>query len=193
MQFKECTKIVQCINKCTVKTSNAKLGHTHNCYIDLTLCKVMSLSIQVLSPHFPNVRNIKRLVYRLTSVYRKMCSVDRALLCTDLQTLKDIVTLAQKKADMYKYQYCNVVLSDDDIISKYYDAFAAFTKRSMDTSRHICVSCERFCYKRSVCEINKLKIPIDNAVWRDLMAYAKQQNINLQYICHYCLRKMREV
>ncbi|KYQ54057.1 hypothetical protein ALC60_07036 [Trachymyrmex zeteki] len=57
--FKKIPELLQKIHKCTIKTySNTKLGHTHSCYIDTTLCKAMSLSIYLLSPHFPKVGNI---------------------------------------------------------------------------------------------------------------------------------------
>jgi len=49
------------------------------------------------------------------------------------------VTLAQEKADMYKYQQINIILSDDDIISKYHNAFKALTKRSIDTTAYLCI------------------------------------------------------
>lgn len=62
----------------------------------------------------------------------------------------------------------------------------------MDIPRHVCVSCERFCYRRSVFEISELKIEMDIPIWRVLMAYVKNQNINAKYICRYCDDKFRD-
>jgi len=83
-----------------------------------------------------------------------MCELKQKL--TFLFSYMMKIILAQEKADMYKYQQTSIILSDDDIISKYHNAFKALTKRSIDTPRHICVSCERLCYKRNVSQISKL-------------------------------------
>jgi len=114
----------------------------------------MFLSIQLLSLHFPKIRNIKRLLYQMTSFYQKMLHLEKALTSTNLDILKEIITLAQEKTNMYKYQQACTILSDEDIISRYSNAFKALTKRSMDTPRYVYVSCERLCYKKSVTQIN---------------------------------------
>jgi len=55
---------------------------------------------------------------------------------------------------MYKHQHIDTVLSDEDIISKYKNAFKALKlKRSMDIPRYVYVSCERLCNKKNVTEI----------------------------------------
>jgi len=54
-------------------------------------------------------------------------------------------------------------LSDKDIISKYSNTFKALIKRSIDTPRHVCISCEKLCYKRNVFKINKFKIETDKS------------------------------
>jgi len=189
--FKKIPQLLQKIHICTKKqNSNTKLGHTHACYIDTTLCKAMSLSIQLLYPHFPKVRYIKRLIYQMTSFYQKMLNLEKALISADLETLNDIITVAQEKVNTYKHQQTYTILSDEDIISKYSKAFKALTKRSMDTPRYVCVSCERLCFKKNVSKINKLKAQMDtSSIWRDLMAHIKEHNVNSEYICDYCERK----
>ncbi|XP_077272806.1 uncharacterized protein LOC143903224 [Temnothorax americanus] len=181
-------QLLEKIHTCTIKNLNKK-GHAHACYIDTKLCKAMFLCVQILSPHFPKVRHIKRLIYQITSFYRKMLNLQKALTSADLDTLNEIITLEQEKANMYKHQQSCTILSDDDIISRYSNAFKAFTKRCMDTPRYVCASCERLCYKRSVSEINKLKTQLDIPIWRDLMAHLKKHNIIPQYICRYCAGK----
>jgi len=150
----------------------SKLGYTHACYIDTNICKAMTLSIQLLSSHFP--RNIKRLIYRLTSFYYKKLNLEKALISADLDTLNDIITSTQEKANMYKYHQSDTILSQEEIISKYTNAFKALTKRSLDLPRYVCVSCERLCYKRSISQVKKIKAQIDIPVWRDLMAHIKK-------------------
>lgn len=105
--------------------------------------------------------------------------------------MEEIVILAQQEIDEYKYQQNNIIMSDDDIILKYSRAFNALTKRSMDIPRNICLSCERLCYRRNVRDIRKLQISPDNQIWRALMLRI-QQTVNPQYICDYCLNKIRQ-
>lgn len=192
--FKKIPQLLQKIHICTRKqNSNTKLGHTHACYIDTTLCKAMSLSIQLLYPHFPKVRYIKRLIYQMTSFHEKMLNLEKALTSADLDTLNAIITVAQEKVNTYKHRQINTILSDEDIISRYSKAFKALTKRSMDTPRYACVSCERLCCKKDVSEINRLEKQMDSSpIWRDLMAHIKEHNINSEYICDYCERKFRD-
>jgi len=78
----------------------------------------MSLSIQLLYPHFPKVRYIKRLIYQMTFFYRRMLNLEKALISADLDTLNDITSIAQEKIDAYKHQQIYIILSDEDIISK---------------------------------------------------------------------------
>jgi len=117
--FKKIPQLLQQIHKCTRKqNSNTKLGHTHACYIDTTLCKATFLSIQLLYPHFSKVRHIKPLIYQMTSFYQKMLNQEKSLISADLETLNDIITVAQKRVNTYKHQQIYTILSDEDI-SKY--------------------------------------------------------------------------
>jgi len=68
-----------------------------------------------------------------------MLNLDEALYCADLETLNKIVIAAQEKADIYKRQQTNAIASDDDIFSKYKNAFKALKKRLMDTPRYMLV------------------------------------------------------
>jgi len=81
-----------------------KLGHTHGCYVNTTLCKATFLVIQLLSPHFPKVRYIKRLIYKMTSFYWKMLHLEKSLTSADLNTLNEIITAARERAITYKHQ-----------------------------------------------------------------------------------------
>jgi len=155
---KNISTLIKIICTCTVSTSNMKLGHAQSCYVNFTICESMFLPILLLSPHFPKVRNIRRLIYQLINFYQKMLNLDEALYCADLETLNKIVIAAQEKADIYKRQQTNAIASDDDIFSKYKNAFKALKKRLMDTPRYACVSCEKLCYKKNISEIIRVKI-----------------------------------
>jgi len=70
----------------------------------------MSLSIQLLYPHFPKVRYIKHLIYQMTSFYRKILNLEKALTSADLDTLNNIITATgtskyvQTSADLYYFE-----------------------------------------------------------------------------------------
>jgi len=74
-----------------------------------------------------------------------------------------MITAAQEKANMYKHHQTCTILSDEDIISKYSNSFKALTKRSINTPRHVCISCEKLCYERNVSKVNKFKIEMDKS------------------------------
>jgi len=99
--FKKISELLQKIHTCTIKeNSNIKLGHTHSCYINTTLCKAMSLPIQLLSPDFPKIRYIKRFVYKMTSFYRRILQLQKSLTTAELDTLNEIIIAAEKKANI---------------------------------------------------------------------------------------------
>ncbi|KYM96060.1 hypothetical protein ALC62_13287 [Cyphomyrmex costatus] len=200
--FKKIPQLLQKIHECTIKTnyeciiktnSNTKLGHTHCCYIDITLCKAMSLPINLLSPHFPKVRYVKRLIYQITNLYQQMLKLEKALCSADLDTLNEITTLAEEKAKrIYRHKQTHTNLSEKEIFSAFNNAFKAYTKRTMDTPRCVCVSCERLCYKRNMSQFNKFKVQMDGSPFlKDLMAYIEKHNIKPEYVCDYCQRKFR--
>lgn len=80
--FRKISQLMQTIYKCTVNISSVKQGHTQSCYTDPNICKATFLPVQLLLPHFPKVRNIKRLVYQFTDFYHKLVKLNKALLTT---------------------------------------------------------------------------------------------------------------
>ncbi|XP_070517894.1 uncharacterized protein [Cardiocondyla obscurior] len=121
-----------------------------------------------------------------------MLQLDEALTCGEVDKLKKIISSVQEKADMYKHQQTDIIMSDDDIIFKYQNAFKALKKRSVDTPRYICISCERLCYKTNISKVNnKIQTRRNNPIWNDLMAYIEKEKINSEYICRYCDKKFR--
>lgn len=162
-----------------MKTSNVKLSHTHGCYIHPHICKAMSFPVQLLFPHFPKIRNIRRSIYQLTNFYHRILNLDKALTCANLDTLNNIVVSAQEKAEMYKYQRKDTILNEDDIISKYHNAFKAFKNAQwIYRGIYVCASCEKLSYKRNVSKIDKFKAQIDIPIWRDLIMHLERQKIN---------------
>jgi len=65
--------------------------------------------------------------------------------------------VVQEKVNTYKYQRFCIILRGEDIISRYGKAFKALTKRSPDTPRYVCVSCEKLCLKKMYLKLINLK------------------------------------
>lgn len=88
------SRFLKRLKKFTLNISNIKLGHTHSCYTDPTLCNGMFLPVQLLSSHFPKIRNIRRLIYKLSYIYRKMLCIDTAVHHSDMLILVEILQFA---------------------------------------------------------------------------------------------------
>ena len=85
-----------------------------------------------------------------------------------------------------------IELNEENIQLNYPNAFKALTKRSMDIPIHSCVSCEKICFRRDVTDINNFRKPLKVKSWLELMEYIREQNLECDYVCHYCLSKFRE-
>jgi len=125
----------------------------------------------------------------MTNFYQKMLNLEESLTSADLDPLNEIITLAQEKANrIYKHQHTDIVLNDEDIISKYKNVFKTLIKRSMDTPlEHIYWKGHSISDVRNkvsatsiypclyeICQLTALL---------NLMTHIKKQNINSQYIC----------
>jgi len=71
--FKKTPQLLQKIYKCTRKqNSNTKLGHTHACYIDVTLCKMMILLVKLTAVALFCVNNFFNLNFILLIKYNRI-------------------------------------------------------------------------------------------------------------------------
>ena len=74
---------------CTAEYANpSKLGHPHTCYINFKSCDSLFISTLILSPHFPSVRYIKKLVYNVIALVEEINMIDNALNDSEVNYLK---------------------------------------------------------------------------------------------------------
>jgi len=73
----------------------------------------------------------------MTCFYQKTLNLEKALTSADLDTLNDIITVAQDKVNTYEHQQIYTILSDEDIIFKCSKAHKPLTKQFMDTLRYV--------------------------------------------------------
>ena len=183
---------IKLIGACSYRQSN-KLGHSQACYVDPKLCKSKLLVLHFLSPHYPRVRYIQRLTYRLTHYYNKLLKLDKAIRIGDVQVLEEIVdTLCGKCMSTNVINETVINLNEDEILSKYSKAFAVLTKRSIDTPQFACLSCEKLCFKRNVVDVGKFRKPVSGEQWKKLIDYLQNNLESTLYICQYCLTYFRK-
>ena len=191
--LKKVHKLNNHISSCSNKVHDEKVGHSHGCYINPKLCKSNFLAFEILAPHFPDLRNLKRMIYRIVYIYKHLLhNLDKALNDSDLETLGRITLQARKEAEALQKNNTDVSLNEEEIISRYYLAFKAFTKRSMDTPRIPCVSCEKLCFQREVRKFDISKRTYKGNVMQTLINHIVYKVGDVNFICRYCHDKIRK-
>jgi len=120
----------------------------YNCYIDHKVCKSWFLPIEIISPHYPMIRYIKRLIHNLINFNEKLNKLHKALNDVDINALQDIVIKTRQKAKTFAQVTTEINLNEDEIQSQYCFAFKAFTKRSLHVPKYVCISCTKYCFKK---------------------------------------------
>lgn len=171
---------------------SCKLGHYSNCYKSKSSCNIFFISIELLSPHFPSVRYIKRLVYKIKEYFDKLNSLDKALESANIEILTKITNDMKEKGNLLDKDQDGICLDEDQIRLSYKSAFLALTKRSLDTPRFKCISCQTLNFRQKSTDLNKLRKPINTEIWLNLTNYLKLKPLlNSDYICDNCLKKIR--
>ena len=168
--LKNVHKLNNHISSCCNKVHAEKVGHSHGCYINPKLCKSNFLAIEILAPQFPNLRHFKGVIYKIANIYKgQLHNLDKALNDSDLETLGRITLQARKETEALQKYNTDISLNEEEITSRYYLAFKAFTKRSMDTPRIPCVSCEKLCFEREVLKLDISKRTYKGNVMQTLL------------------------
>lgn len=178
-------------NVCSVNNTGLRLGHSESCYRNLASCRSKILPLLTLQSHFTQIRYFTRQIYELMRLVKKINSLDDALRLADLGILKTISFQAAQKASIYKTNTEQIDLDEDRIIDEHSRAFHDLVKRSMDTPKWPCISCEKLCYKRNVVAINRMRKPISGRYWSELQEHVTESEFESGNICHYCLDKFR--
>lgn len=123
---------------CTEKHSN-KRGHSQICYMGEYNCKSISLPVQILSPHFPSVHYIQRLVYKILHCYAKISTIDKALSNADLLKLQEISEAVRLKVNIVANNFTHIMNLDEEKnsipVSKRFQSF----HKTFDRYPEICM------------------------------------------------------
>ena len=126
--------------RCSVNTSTNKLGHSHGCYIDPSICTSRFLPLQILSSHFPILRSLQKRIYSLHNLSMSISNIEQALNNADYHFLRKIVEDAKIKTSSYPALDNTSIVSENYINLKYKKAIKKFTEISTDLPRYVCYS-----------------------------------------------------
>ena len=126
--------IADTTERCNAIHANpSKLGHPSSCYVDFRTCSSQFISTLILAPHFPNVRYIKTLIYRISRLIKKIDETDEALDNADLGYLQTEYTEVKETIKSTEHeQSLEIELNEDCIKEKYFNAFEALRKKTKD-------------------------------------------------------------
>ena len=180
-------------HKCGVQHSDiSKLGHPRSCYVDCTSCKSTFLPTLILSPHFPKVRKIRRIVYRILQLTKRISLLDKNLKEGNVEELQKLRDYMKENQTTYEYEGNDINLNEDDIMTSHRKAFLKLQKNTSDTPIHSCVCCESLESVRNMTEIAKMRKPINTAIWVAVIKDAQEKNRQSTYVCTYCVIQMRK-
>ena len=189
LTVKESKNFFNNIFYCSNKNNFNKLGHSHVCHINPETFKSLFLPFEVLSCHYPLVRQIKRKIYELKYEVSLLTEVDKALNNNDIEAMSKFEELLEKRK---KRIICedlenNTDIDENEIKKKYIIAISNFYKKSLDTPINTCVSCQKLCFRRNVIKFNIVKV--NNSSLKKLRTFLKTIKCNDKYICLYCRDK----
>ena len=98
--LKKVHKLNNHISSCSNNMHAEKVDHSHGCYINPKLCKSNFLAFEILAHRFPDLRHLKRMIYKIARSYKnQLHKLDKALNDSDLETLARIILQARKEAE----------------------------------------------------------------------------------------------
>ena len=119
-------------------------------------------------------------------------NLDKSLDDTDIEYLIKISKEAIEKSRTTipkSYEIKN--LNEQNIMSKYKNAFKQLTKRTLDTAKNACISCEKLCYRKEVIKIADMRKPLTSKSWENFSVFAEKNGLYSDFICKYCKEKFQ--
>ena len=162
-----------------------KKGHPLECYTGLFKCQARILPLLKLASHFPEIRNMKRLLYDVRRLYNHIVNIDSALRDMNIQFLTDLSIETREKSTSYAIKKASSVAEERELEEKLKKTIRLFKKRSLDIPKHACCSCEKLCFMRDVRDLSEYEEKIENkSIWKELKKFVPE--IEREWICNYC-------
>ena len=129
LEPQEAQKFVQHMDDCLNNRlhNSTMLGHHEVCYTSPITCGSKLLYLRLLAPHYPNLRQIVNMLYKIRQIDKEIISIDCALTNGNVNDLEELVKehkqsknyfevnedgLDESKA-MEEYKFAMVVLKKD--------------------------------------------------------------------------------
>lgn len=132
-----------------------KMGHPKDCYEKPLSCKSMFLKLSYLSAHYPWLRTIKRLIYKIKAYYQSISQIENALNTNDIVELKNIAKSFNILRTKFHCPDDVICLDEVKIKNKYETGIIEFQKIDRDPPSIPCISCERLCCFRDMSSLQK--------------------------------------
>lgn len=197
---------------CTATCSKFKKGHTEHCMANPQICDSRFVILHKLCPHFPDVRHARSNIYSLMRKNAELSEISIALEEPRIDVLQTIADkLEAEGVSLRKKRQTPDIVDETKLQEQYGKSIKAFTKRSMETPIHQCMSCNKLCYKkdvRFVCDPDLITGP----VWQTFKDYLQDKQrrecnndehcsdedvdssltMKELIICRYCFEKIRK-
>ena len=197
-------------NKCCVKTVCKMNGHDQRCYqtvddktfANVTGCNSFFLTLRRLQQHFPTLRTIVRLLYRMKQFHERSLFLKNILSSEPARWYKEYMTMVTaKEIEPYPCEAnpSSAQFTDPNSTeSTYRESVDIFNSHTLDLPVEKCFSCRQF-KRRSKCidvsKCNKLSI-VNSSAYQELL---RSDNIDIgkvksdqHLVCHSCHAKLKK-
>lgn len=147
--------------------------------------------INNVKSHSPRLRTLIREMYQLQSDCDTLKKIDSALKTVNVDKIKELgENHVPGSVAVESLEHQEII--EDSIIKEFKDGFKLLSKKSLDTPKLECMSCNKLYCSKDISNLNRLRKPISTHVWIQLIEYYSSKNIDhSSHICHTCLTKVR--
>lgn len=176
--------------KYTAVTDSDRGGHPIECYTGVFSCSAKVIPLFKLASHFPELRNLKRLLYEVRRIYNHLIEIDSAITRRDFDFLQKLADKTQLTATSFPTNSISVNFGEDQLYEKFKKTVTIFKTLSRDLPKNPCYSCERLFAMRDVSAIEKTLPKIkDSSIWNELEKIVPESE--RLWLCHYCFRQLK--
>ena len=160
----------------------SKNGHPESFCVDCTSFQSTFISALIQSPHFPEVRKMQELIYKVAQLTYKIFSLDKALEEGDIQVLRNICDDMKENQKSYEYEVSKIDLDEDRIVATHEEAFKNLYKMTPDVPMYAFVCCEGLNFARDMTKIANMRKLIDTAICAEVMKDAQKNEIRSTFL-----------
>ncbi|KAJ8671911.1 hypothetical protein QAD02_003170 [Eretmocerus hayati] len=205
LSYRDVNEFIRDFDTCSSETAVPRGGHPISCYAEPLSCKSKFFKLDIFSPHFTNLRTVKRSIYRIKHLYECILRIGIALEGGNLIELKQIQEEMRNVPGMSHTDNKEACLDEDKLRAVYLRGIKAFKTIDLDPPRTLCVSCERLCVSHYVSPVEKhlkptiaecllgngsLDLP-EATYWKQLQDLYDPEEFTNSFICNHCSKYLK--